>query len=402
MTQLKHERKLEGRREGKREVKSDIKRTGGFKSKYLFSYLWMAPAIILIFFFLVLPTFQTIKLSLQEKISFSEGEAKALLQSELKIVKGTEVALTDKIHEIAGWEQAVAKIEDQYGVAVVYEDIGANMTVKQTAELLTMTVNQALRQEGSGVGPQRFVGLKNYARMLDDPEMKVALRNNLYWLVLFTLFTVVAGMVIAVLSDKVRWGKLAKTIFFVPMAISGAAGGVIWYFMYQKDVNTGTINAIIHLFNPQFEGIAFLGEAGLVTFALIAVGVWMQVGFCTVLFSAALQSVPVELNEMARIEGANSLQIFFRIELPYIWSTVVLVITQMIMWVLKVFDIVFTMTHGGPFGASEVIANRIYRTDFNLGDFNYGSAMAVILFIAIIPVLILNIRNLSREESIRE
>ncbi|MGI5853673.1 MAG: carbohydrate ABC transporter permease [Bacillota bacterium] len=378
------------------------KRTGGFKSKYLFSYLWMAPAIILIFFFLVLPTFQTIKLSLHEKISFSEREARELLQSELQNIKGAEVALTDKIQEIAGWEQAIAKIEDQYKVTVAYEDISDTMTVKQTAELLTVTVNTALRQEQSGVGLQRFVGLKNYTRMLEDPEMKLALRNNLYWLVLFTIFVVIAGMLIAVLSDKVSWGKLAKTIIFMPMAISGAAGGVIWYFMYQKDVSTGTINAIINVFNPQFEGIAFLGEARLVTFALIAVGVWMQVGFCTVLFSAALQSVPVSLIEMARIEGANSLQIFFRIELPYIWSTVVLVITQMIMWVLKVFDIVFTMTHGGPFGASEVLANRIYRTDFNLGDFNYGSAMAVILFIAIIPVLILNIRNLSREESIRE
>lgn len=378
------------------------KRTGGFKSKYLFSYLWMAPAIILIFFFLVLPTFQTIKLSLHEKISFSEREARELLQSELQNIKGAEVALTDKIQEIAGWEQAIAKIEDQYKVTVAYEDISDTMTVKQTAELLTVTVNTALRQEQSGVGLQRFVGLKNYTRMLEDPEMKLALRNNLYWLVLFTIFVVIAGMLIAVLSDKVSWGKLAKTIIFMPMAISGAAGGVIWYFMYQKDVSTGTINAIINVFNPQFEGIAFLGEARLVTFALIAVGVWMQVGFCTVLFSAALQSVPVSLIEMAHIEGANSLQIFFRIELPYIWSTVVLVITQMIMWVLKVFDIVFTMTHGGPFGASEVLANRIYRTDFNLGNFNYGSAMAVILFIAIIPVLILNIRNLSREESIRE
>ena len=123
----------------------------------------------------------------------------------------------------------------------------------------------------------------------------------------------------------------------------------------------------------------------------------MQVGLHRAF--SALQSMPVSLIEW-RASGASSLQIFFRIELPYIWSTVVLVITQMIMWVLKVFDIVFTMTHGGPFGASEVLANRIYRTDFNLGDFNYGSAMAVILFIAIIPVLILNIRNLSREESI--
>lgn len=364
-------------------------------------YLWMAPAIVLILLFLVWPTLQTINLSLHEKVSFSESESTQILLQELKAVKGTEAALSDKIQQIDGWERAVAAIAAKYGATVAPGDVNADMTVKNTAEMLTVAVNQALRQQ-TGVGPQRFVGLKNYVRMWQDSEMLIAFRNNLYWLVLFTLFTVVAGLLIAALADKTSWGTLAKTIIFLPMAISGAAAGVIWYFMYQKDIHTGTINAVISLFNSKFEGIAFLGEANLVTFALIAVGIWMQVGFCTVLFSAALQAVPAELPEAARIDGAKSSQVFFRIELPYIWSTVVLVVTQMIMWVLKVFDIVYTMTHGGPYGASEVIANRIYRTDFNLGDFHYGSAMAVILFIAIIPVLFLNIRNLSREESIRE
>lgn len=364
-------------------------------------YLWMAPAIVLILLFLVWPTLQTINLSLHEKISFSEGESKQVLLKELQAAKGKTVDLKEKVQQIPGWERAVATIAARYGVTVAPGDINADMTVKDTAEMLTVTVNQALRQQ-TGIGPQRFVGLKNYFRMWQDSEMLVAFRNNLYWLVLFTLFTVTAGLLIAALADKTSWGTLAKTIIFLPMAISGAAAGVIWYFMYQKDIHTGTINAVISLFSSKFGGIAFLGEANLVTFALIAVGIWMQVGFCTVLFSAALQAVPAELPEAARIDGAKSSQVFFRIELPYIWSTVVLVVTQMIMWVLKVFDIVYTMTHGGPYGASEVIANRIYRTDFNLGDFHYGSAMAVILFIAIIPVLFLNIRNLSREESIRE
>lgn len=368
---------------------------------FLTHYIWMAPAIVLILLFLVWPTLQTINLSLHEKVSFSEGESKQVLLDELKAVKGNEAGLQDRIREIAGWERAVAKIEARYGVAVSQDEINKDMTVKKTAEMLTVTVNQALRQQG-GLGPQRFVGLKNYLRMLQDSEMLIALRNNLYWLVLFTILTVITGLLIAALADKVRWGTLAKTVIFLPLAISGAAAGVIWFFMYQKDIHTGTINAILSLFNSQFQGIAFLGQANLVTFALIVVGVWMQVGLCTVLFSAALQSVPAQLVEAARIDGARSRQVFFRIELPYIWSTVVLVVTQMIMWVLKVFDIVFTMTHGGPYGASEVIANRIYRTDFNLGNFQYGSAMAVVLFIAIIPVLILNIRNLSREESIRE
>ncbi len=369
--------------------------------EYATEYLWMAPAIVLILLFLVWPTLQTINLSLHEKISFSESESKQVLLRELQAAGGRAVGLADPIQRIAGWERAMGRIKARYGVAVTASEVTAEMTVKDTAEMLTVAVNQALRQQG-GLGRQRFVGLKNYLAMLRDSEMLIAFRNNLYWLVLFTVFTVIAGLLIAALADSVRWGTLARTVIFLPMAISGAAAGVIWYFMYQKDVHTGTINAILNLFNRDFQGIAFLGRPNLVTFALIAVGVWMQVGFCSVIFSAALQAVPLELLEMARIEGAKSRQIFFGIELPYIWSTVVLVVTQMIMWVLKVFDIVFTMTHGGPFGASEVIANRIYRTDFNLGNFQYGSAMAVVLFIAIMPVLFLNVRNLSREESMRE
>lgn len=377
------------------------KRTKGPNRERMANYLWMAPGVVLIVLFLVWPTLQTINLSLHQKITFSESMFREDLLRELQAAGGRTVDLAERIQEIPGWERAVDKIAAGYGIAIPPGEITSGMTVRNTAEMLTVLVNQARRGQG-GIGPQRFAGLKNYLAMLKDAEMLIAFRNNLYWLVLFTIFTVVTGLLIAALADKVGWGTFAKTMIFLPMAISGAAAGVIWYFMYQKDPGTGTINALIGLFVEDFQGIAFLGRPDLVTFALIVVGIWMQVGFCTVIFSAALRAIPPELIEMARIEGARSGQVFFRIELPYIWSTVVLVVTQMIMWVLKVFDIVFTMTHGGPFGASEVIANRIYRTEFNMGDFHYGSAMAVVLFLAIIPVLFLNIKNLSREESIRE
>jgi alpha-glucoside transport system permease protein len=117
--------------------------------------------------------------------------------------------------------------------------------------------------------------------------------------------------------------------------------------------------------------------------------------------SAALRAVPTELIEMARIEGARNLQIFFRIELPVIRSTIVVVVTQMILWVLRVFDIIYALTKGGPFNSSEVIANRMYMTAFNENNFQYAAAMAVILFIAVIPILWMNVRNLAYEESVR-
>lgn len=373
-------------------------------------YLWMAPAILLVLFFLVLPTFQTIRLSLSEEITFSEREFREVFINELTEASGHTTARNDLIQAIPGWEGVVESTLDKYQVKIGPDEIDEAMTVKDTMELITAAIYQARQAEGGGL---RFCGLKNYLQMFKDNAMLTAFKNNLIWLFFFTTFTVIFGLLIAALTDRVKWSTLAKTIIFLPMAISGAASAVIWNFMYFKDVNTGTVNALLNLVHlwlqrmnlsigGNFEGIAFLGRPDLVNLALIAAGVWMQMGFSTVIFSAALKSVPTELIEMAHLEGANAFQIFFKIEVPIIQSTIVLVITQMIMWVLKVFDIIYTLTQGGPFNSSEVIANRIYMTAFNQNNFPYASAMAVILFLAVIPVLLMNIRNLAYEETVRE
>ena len=373
-------------------------------------YLWMAPAIILILIFLVIPTFQTIHLSLHEEIAFSESEFRQVFIDELATISGNETTRNDLIHGIPGWERVVKDTLQKYQVKIGHEEIKKEMTVKDTVELLTAAIYQARQEKGSGI---QFCGFKNYFHMFQDNPMLTAFKNNLVWLLIFTSFTVILGLLIAALAERVKWSTPAKTIIFLPMAISGAASAVIWNFMYFKDVDTGTINAVINMVfvllhkmglttGNNFEGIAFLGRPDLVNIALIAAGVWMQVGFCTVIFSAALKGVPDDLIEMAHLEGANSFQIFFKIEIPIIRSTIVLVITQMIIWVLKVFDIIYTLTQGGPFNSSEVIANRIYMTAFNQSNFQYASAMAVILFLAVIPVLLMNIKNLAYEETVRE
>jgi alpha-glucoside transport system permease protein len=361
-------------------------------------YLWILPAMVLVIFFLIIPTFQTIYLSLHEKITFSERELHERLLSELQGVSGEAVTRNDILRRLPGWERAVRKAGAAYGIKIPAGDIDEGMTVKDTAELMTAAVIQNRQSKGEA---ERFSGLKNYRVMIDDPRMRTALGNNLLWLVVFTAVTVILGLGIAALADRVRWGTVAQTIIFLPMAISGVAAGIIWNFMYFKDVNTGTVNAIIRIINRSFTGIAFLGRPELVNLALIGAGVWMQVGFGTVIFSAALKAVPLELIEMARMEGANSWQIFVRIELPVIRSTIVVVVTQMILWVLRVFDIIYALTQGGPFGSSEVLANRMYMTAFNENNFQYAAAMAVVLFIAVIPILLMNIRNLAYEESVR-
>src|SRR5690554_1915805 len=385
------------------EVKTEVKAEKNGRRKRLREliriYLWILPALFLVLVFLVVPTFQTISLSLHEKVTISEHELTRSMMEEIEKVSGREAGRGDRIQEFSGWEKAVEKILADYQVEVPLSEINTEMTIRDTAQMLTMNITRLWREKGI---EERFVGLKNYRQMGEDQTMRTAFKNNLLWLMVFTVLTVILGLLIAALTERVRWSTLGKTIIFLPMAISGVASGVIWNFMYFKDVNTGTINALLNLLPlKNFEGIAFLGRPDLVNIALIIAGVWMQVGFCTVIFSAALKAVPVELHEVAWIEGASSIQIFFKIEIPLILSTIVVVVTQMIIWVLKIFDIIYTLTKGGPYSSSEVLANRMYMTAFNENNFQYAAAMAVVLFIAVIPVLIMNVRNLSYEESIR-
>ncbi len=240
-----------------------------------------------------------------------------------------------------------------------------------------------------------FVGLKNYLFIFTDKTMLTALRNNLLWLVFVTLVTVTLGLLIAVLTDRIRYESVAKAFIFLPMAISAVAAGVIWKFMYEfrprGTPQIGTVNAILTTVNPSFEPKAWLFNPPINNFALMVVYIWIWTGFCMVILSAALKGIPDSLLEAARIDGANEWTIFWRIIIPTMSSTIVVVATTMVINVLKVFDIVYVMTNGTL--GTEVIANRMYKEMFNFHNFGRASAIAVILLLAIIPVMLVNIRK---------
>ncbi len=245
---------------------------------------------------------------------------------------------------------------------------------------------------------QRWVGWQNYQFAFTDRTMLIAFRNNLLWLLLVTGISVSLGLVIAVLVNRVRWEPLAKSLIFLPMAISFVGAGVIWRFVYAFQPpgrpQIGLLNAIwVSLGgNP----IGWLQTQPLNTFALILIMIWLQTGFCMVILSAAVKAVPHELLEAARIDGANEIEIFFQVILPYVSKTVMTVATTVVILVLKVFDIVYVMT-SGQFG-TEVIANRMYSEMFRFRHFGRGSALAVILLIAVIPVMIANLRSWRRAQ----
>lgn len=248
---------------------------------------------------------------------------------------------------------------------------------------------------------QAFVGIANYVGLLTDKVIWEAFRNNILWLVLVTGISVSLGLLIAVLADRVRYEQVPKTLIFLPMAISFVGASVIWRFVYDyrpaDTAQIGILNAV--LVGLGFEPVGWLVERSINNLALIAIMIWLQTGFCMVLLSAAVKGIPQEILEAARMDGANEVQVFWRVIIPMIRSTLVVVATTVIILVLKVFDIVFVMTAGNQ--GTEVIASRMIKEMFNFRDYGRGSAIAVMLLIAIIPVMVTNIRRFREQEATR-
>lgn len=249
---------------------------------------------------------------------------------------------------------------------------------------------------------ETFVGLENYRWIVTSSAMHVAFRNNLLWIVLFTGLTVSLGLVLAVMADRVRYESPVKSAIFLPMAISFVGAGVIWLFVYAyrppDTPQIGLLNAVwTGLFRQ--EPIAWLQNRTTSNFCLIAVGVWIWTGFCMVILSAAYKSIPRELLEAARVDGANEWQVFWKIIIPTMKPTLAVVTTTMIINVLKVFDIVYVMTNGNY--GTEVIANRMYKEMFHFRHFGRASAIAVVLLLAIVPVMMVNIRRFQEQEALR-
>lgn len=250
--------------------------------------------------------------------------------------------------------------------------------------------------------------LYNYSQAFTDPEVILNLRNNLIWLAIAPAAAVVIGLVFAGLVDRIRLESLAKSFVFMPLAISFVGAAVIWQFVYawkppgQEQIgilNAFWVGAGEILMNmgvlEEVEPIAWLQAIPINTFALITIMVWLQVGFAMVVLSAAIKGVPSELTEAARIDGASERQIFFKITIPSIRGALLVVYTTIAIAVLKVFDLIFVTT-GGNLDTS-VVAVRMYQEMFRFRNFGAATTLAVILLIAVIPIMVINIRNLRRQ-----
>ena len=224
--------------------------------------------------------------------------------------------------------------------------------------------------------------------------------NTIKWIVVMVSGTIVVGLGFAVLADRVKYESLAKAVIFMPMAISFVGAGVIWKFVYNygtQQVQIGLLNAIITSLGG--EPVAWLSTIPINTFALIVVGIWIWSGFCMTILSAALKSVPDEIIEAARVDGAGEWGVFWKIMFPAILPTLTVVMTTMVINVLKLFDIVYVMT-GGNF-STDVIANRMYTEIYINFHTGRGTAVAVVLVLAIIPFIYFNIKRFLEQEEYR-
>ncbi|HET6745151.1 MAG TPA: sugar ABC transporter permease [Candidatus Limnocylindria bacterium] len=244
---------------------------------------------------------------------------------------------------------------------------------------------------------EEFVGVDNYFDLFGQDSFWQIVLNTGLWIVFFALVVVVFGVLIAVLADRVRYETAVKALIFVPLAISFVAAGVIWGLMYEFSTQRGTVNAAIGVFG--IEPQSWMTEWPRNTFMLIIVGIWMWVGFATVILSAGLKGISTELLEAARMDGATEVQVFFRIILPLLMPTIAVVGTTIVITALKTFDIIYVMT-GGNYD-TDVIATLFYQERFVNRDAGSAAAVAIILLLAIVPVMLFNIRRFQQQEAIR-
>ncbi len=243
-----------------------------------------------------------------------------------------------------------------------------------------------------------FIGLANYTQMIGEPKFWEALRNNFLWLLIVPAAATAFGLLAAQLTDRIAWGNLAKSLIFMPMAISFVGAGVIWKLVYETrpvDVEQiGILNAI-YLGLGGDAPQTWLTVPFWNNFFLMIVLIWIQTGFAMVILSAALRGIPEETVEAAIIDGANPFQIFFKIKVPQIMGTIVVVWTTITLVVLKIFDIVFAMTNGQ--WETQVLANYMFDKLFRANDWGVGSAAAMVIMLLVAPILVWNVRNARKE-----
>ncbi|MBN1837135.1 MAG: sugar ABC transporter permease [Spirochaetales bacterium] len=249
--------------------------------------------------------------------------------------------------------------------------------------------------EWDGLGEPVFNGISNYTRLVVDQDFLVSMRNTLIWVVFTLLFPVLGGLLVAVFVEGLIGERFFKSIFFIPLTISFVATGIIWSYMFSKEL--GVLNNLFALVGLPLKP-SWLTAVPLNTFAMLIAWTWQQLGTNMVLFLMGLSTIPVEPIEASILDGAGAFQTFVHIKLPMLRPITTVVITMAMVNSFKAFDIIYVMTRGGPYHSSETLAVTMFRETFTLFHMGYGAAIAVVLSIIVIAVSALYIRRMANKD----
>jgi ABC-type sugar transport system permease subunit len=343
-------------------------------------WVFVGPAVLFLFIALVVPTLRTIWLSLHEG---RQGDGSWTLSNYTDTLSDDRVLSFSNVGDIFTNGLFIAAV-----VLVVIAVVAAKLSARK------------------GLGARESIDLSSPTSLLLLTFAVIAVLmavfstlrgivwNNLWWVVAVTGLSTVFGLALAVLADRSRSENAAKTLIFMPMAISMVGAAIIWSYIYNLPVRgqtPGLLNEAIGWFGV--GPYDFLRDPDIIpwnNFFIMVIMIWIQTGFAMVVLSAAIKSVPAELIEAAKVDGANDMQVFWRITVPQITSTIVVVVTTLIVTVMKIFDLVKATTNGNF--DTDVLANRMYD-NLRDGNFSLSSTFAVIVLVLVAPVMIFNFRR---------
>lgn len=250
----------------------------------------------------------------------------------------------------------------------------------------------------NGLSPEfDFIGLANYKRVFTDPNFSGAILHNLIWVSIFLVVPTTMGLILAVLLDKgVPGATFFKSVIYLPMIFSYVIIGMIWNFVYEPRL--GILNLFIRMLGYPEWNYAWLAQSKTALLAIILEASWQHTGLCMILYLAGLSGVRQDLLEAARIDGANSVQLFFRIVLPQLKNSTIVVVSLTVINSLKSFDLVYISTKGGPFRSSEVLTTFMYRESFWNYQMGYGSTIASVLFFIVFIVVFFYFNSVMKED----
>lgn len=245
-----------------------------------------------------------------------------------------------------------------------------------------------------GISAPIFTGFKNYISLFSDVNFAISFRNTIIWVVFTLIFPALGGLLVAVFLKGLKFENVFKSVFYIPLTISFVATGIIWNYMYSREI--GIINTLLELL--KINKVSWLVNVPLNTFSLIITWTWQQLGVNMVLFLMGLKSIPSEQTEAAIIDGANSWQTFIHVIFPMLRPITTIVIIMDVGNSFKVFDLIYVMTRGGPYRSSETLAVTMFRETFTMSNMGYGAAISVILSIIVIAVSAGYIRSMLKKD----